>query len=707
MKTRRIAGFLWATLLSVCAMFQSAAAAQLNAAPADQVMVQETPALTGPFTVQATLRIPETDNLALDGIWAVGLSSAPNALPTTLSVAWIQESNSWFGPVWQIRLATDMNSAPPDLFSGKGVGILQGQRYLTLASAVPEAGHVYRFTLAYDATTGATSVVVHDNTTGEVIVNRGLQLPAFTGPLYASAGIRLPAEAEAAQPTPVVESLQAFPYFTPAEVTWSLVELNAKNQTVPVSVVNRTKDVRLLVRMPWKQLTGDLSFVIQDKVGNRKAVRIPNPTVETLTPLPLADLAAGTYQMALVYTANGTDTLLNERTVQVGVVTASLEGVQVRLVNDNQIAVEGDVVLQGDGAIDPASLSLNLKLEALSLLVDNVSLEGKITGTQPAAKQILNSQLPGLGVQPVRVQFAGDAELPDAPLHPYRIWRVALEPVVASDALLQATAYQNLLRIPGIESKAETKPATAIRVMTYNIHAGYGLDEALDLQRLADVMAYSGAQIIGLNEVDQATRRSGYVDQATKLANLLGMHVAYGPNIYYQGGQYGNAILSRFPIVSVENISLPGTNGEKRGVLHAQIDCDGVLIHYLVTHLGLTAEENTLQLRYINKLVGELSGPVVLVGDFNMTAGTDADPGPYVQQYLRDAWQTAANLNMNGKARPASFGKTFSSLTPQRRIDYIFISQELEVPTPEGVFTIDSQASDHRPLVADLRFKSK
>ena len=87
----------------------------------------------------------------------------------------------------------------------------------------------------------------------------------------------------------------------------------------------------------------------------------------------------------------------------------------------------------------------------------------------------------------------------------------------------------------------------SVRVMTFNIRHGRGVDNEINLPRIARVIQ-DGAEVVALNEVDRRTRRSGGVDQVEELANLLDMEYALSPSIEYQGGQYGNAVLSRWPI---------------------------------------------------------------------------------------------------------------------------------------------------------------
>src|SRR5215207_5374554 len=87
-----------------------------------------------------------------------------------------------------------------------------------------------------------------------------------------------------------------------------------------------------------------------------------------------------------------------------------------------------------------------------------------------------------------------------------------------------------------------------LRVMTYNIHVGVGMDKKLDLQRIAGVINQEHPDLVGLQEVDRGVRRTEGKDEIVELAAMTRMHFAFAPNLDYQGGKYGVAILSRWPI---------------------------------------------------------------------------------------------------------------------------------------------------------------
>jgi endonuclease/exonuclease/phosphatase family metal-dependent hydrolase len=247
-------------------------------------------------------------------------------------------------------------------------------------------------------------------------------------------------------------------------------------------------------------------------------------------------------------------------------------------------------------------------------------------------------------------------------------------------------------------------PAEAgVTVMSFNIHHGRGTDGVLDLGRIARVIRASGAGLAGLQEVDRNFgERSDWADQAAGLAQLLGWHVVYGANVDRDPpapgrprSQFGNAVLSRYPVTRWENTHLFRSPGEEqRGLLHAELDVPslvpGAPLHVYVTHLDAFSETDRVQqARQVVDLVAENS-PAVLLGDFNARPET-----PEIGQLtaaLADAW-AAADGGGPVAARPAG--------APPGRIDYIFTSRPLTAAWTT-FRTDDPAASDHLPVVSRL-----
>ncbi|GIP26389.1 metal-dependent hydrolase [Paenibacillus sp. J23TS9] len=240
--------------------------------------------------------------------------------------------------------------------------------------------------------------------------------------------------------------------------------------------------------------------------------------------------------------------------------------------------------------------------------------------------------------------------------------------------------------------------AVGVTVMSYNIHHGVGVDDQLSLQRIADVIRDSGAEIVALQEVDRFYGdRSEYKDQAAELAVLLGYHYAYGSNLDLgpeegraDNRQYGTAILSKHPIIRHENILLSSFEDEPRGALHAIVNLRDVHMNVYNTHLGLDTTSRTVQAQEIIDLATSAQGPKILMGDFN------AEPdSPELQLLLN------SGLFVNS-FQGIEDAYTFPFSNPPEIIDYILTSPTVQHSNQQVIRT---DASDHLPIAVDLAFK--
>jgi len=248
--------------------------------------------------------------------------------------------------------------------------------------------------------------------------------------------------------------------------------------------------------------------------------------------------------------------------------------------------------------------------------------------------------------------------------------------------------------LPGCNSPDITP--VVLRVMTYNIHHAEGLDGKVDLERIANVIRQSNADIVALQEVDKNTRRTGGIDMPADLARRTGMNIVFGANLdNYQGGQYGTAILSRFPIESHENHLLKQTReGEQRGVLQAVLAVNQGQLLFTCTHLDHKADpaERLFSETQFTGLFARHAGlPALLCGDFNDTPASELHKR--LSKKWTDAWSIAGKSN----------GFTMGSANPTRRIDYIWLSSKKNFRV-RWVDVPRSEASDHLPLVAEIRF---
>jgi len=248
-----------------------------------------------------------------------------------------------------------------------------------------------------------------------------------------------------------------------------------------------------------------------------------------------------------------------------------------------------------------------------------------------------------------------------------------------------------------VSAPAHAAPAAqdrTVRVLSWNIHHGRGLDGRLDLARIADEVAASGADIVGLQEVDRHWgERSEFADQPAELARRLHMHVVFGANLDLDPvrpgqprRQYGTAILSDPPIHDWHNTLLPRTGDrEQRGLLEALVTVRDRPLRFATTHLQYDSQQERIaQVAAVREVVGARHEPVVLTGDLNALPGTPEIDA--LTEDLVDAWAEAGT----GDGSTVSGGG---------RLDYVLHSADV---VTRRVAVLSTGASDHLPVSADL-----
>lgn len=254
----------------------------------------------------------------------------------------------------------------------------------------------------------------------------------------------------------------------------------------------------------------------------------------------------------------------------------------------------------------------------------------------------------------------------------------------------------------GCASARSSAATDEIRVLVYNIHAGKDAKGADNLARVADIVRATNADVALLQEVDRGTTRSGEVDQPRVLSGLTGFQAAFGKTLDYQGGEYGIAVLSRWPISADILISLPvippqqrsGGSHEPRGALRAVIESPAGRLEFLNTHIDASRDDfyriqemaRLLQLAYP---IAERGGAPFVGGDLN------AEPGSAVIEMvrgsrLRDAWPECGEGS----------GQSYPADVPVKRIDYLLLPAEWRCVSAK---VLETEVSDHRPVLFILR----
>jgi endonuclease/exonuclease/phosphatase family metal-dependent hydrolase len=236
-----------------------------------------------------------------------------------------------------------------------------------------------------------------------------------------------------------------------------------------------------------------------------------------------------------------------------------------------------------------------------------------------------------------------------------------------------------------------------LRVLTYNIHKCIGgVDRKYDPKRIVDTVGHYQPDVLLLQEVDDQARRSNRDRQVEVLGEMLGMHHrSWFANVKVRGGgEYGNAVLARYPVVSTVNVDLTVAPKKRRSVLHAELRIrhDDVhrAVHVYNMHLGLAQYERKIQLRTFlasHPFAGlHHETPIIVGGDFN------------------DVWGSLGKLllpeGFRGVDRPP---KTFPAWAPMRALDSIYVRGAAQITeVARGETQLAKRASDHRPLYADV-----
>lgn len=227
-----------------------------------------------------------------------------------------------------------------------------------------------------------------------------------------------------------------------------------------------------------------------------------------------------------------------------------------------------------------------------------------------------------------------------------------------------------------------------VRLMTYNIKNGLGMDNVRNVQRIANVINNAAPDVVAVQEVDSVTNRSGRTYVLGEIAERTQMHAYFAPAINYDGGKYGIGMLSRQKPLRVECGHLPGREEERAFLL---VEFDDYI--YCCTHLSLTEEDRIASLPLIRKFAEGVDKPFFLAGDFNAFPESE-----FIAKLKKD-------FNILSDVKQF----TFPSPAPEGTIDYV-----VGLKNPAFRYSVNSTqvlnepvASDHRPILTEVRLAQK
>ena len=224
-----------------------------------------------------------------------------------------------------------------------------------------------------------------------------------------------------------------------------------------------------------------------------------------------------------------------------------------------------------------------------------------------------------------------------------------------------------------------------LRLLTYNIRHGAGMDDVIDLDRQAAVIRNATPDVVGLQEVDSCVKRSSYVPQAAVLGEKTGLYATFGPAIPLTGGKYGVAILSKEQPMSVRNIPLPGK--EKRILLV----CEFQEYVFACTHLDLDDSCRLASVPIILEEAAQWDKPFFICGDWN------DPPSSTLITKLKRSFSFLNNLTNT------SANYTFPAGTPKQTIDYIATYGRVVKSIRKRQVINEPVASDHRPVLVEVK----
>lgn len=255
--------------------------------------------------------------------------------------------------------------------------------------------------------------------------------------------------------------------------------------------------------------------------------------------------------------------------------------------------------------------------------------------------------------------------------------------------VLLLSLFINLLSFKAL-AQAPVDSSRVVRVLTFNIYHGETMKGDFDLDRIADVIRSTDPDLVALQEVDFNTNRARNMDLATELGIRTGLAPLFGQAMPYDGGEYGEGILSRYSFLSTKNHALSARQGkEPRAALEVNVLLKSKdTIRFIGTHLDHTKEETEriTQAYELNRFFAKDDKPSILAGDLNAT------PGSQTMNILLKEWKRSSS-----KDEP-----TAPAVNPRVKIDYILSRPAHRWRVLETRVINDEIASDHRPVLSVL-----
>ncbi|MGI9532980.1 endonuclease/exonuclease/phosphatase family protein [Lutimonas sp.] len=234
-----------------------------------------------------------------------------------------------------------------------------------------------------------------------------------------------------------------------------------------------------------------------------------------------------------------------------------------------------------------------------------------------------------------------------------------------------------------------------LKLMSYNIRHGEGMDSMLDLSRVAEIIKAQEPDLCGLQEIDNFCLRSDSVGQTDYLAQKVGMTGAFGKFMDYQGGEYGMATLSSKPLISTMLLQLPdGIDEPRSAIIHEVEIAVGCTIIFVNVHFDWVEDKEGVssrlnQAKTLMQYINTLNKATIITGDFNCTPDS-----PTMQYFYEQGFEF-----INKGADNLSFQGTVKS-----EIDHVIYrnTKSVKFRVKKSMLLDEAVVSDHRPLIAEM-----
>ncbi len=271
-----------------------------------------------------------------------------------------------------------------------------------------------------------------------------------------------------------------------------------------------------------------------------------------------------------------------------------------------------------------------------------------------------------------------------------KTYRRACKKFVFLYAMAALLVIPLIMLLPLKNTDGYKKEGGPVRVMDYNIHQGFNIKGYLDLESIARLIERSGADVVSLQEVSRGWVINGSADNLAWLSDRLDMDYIFMPA---SDAVWGNAILSRYPIKLIKSGFLPRLGAPlRRSFLLAEIEpADGKNINIMCVHLHHIEGEGQIREKQVEEILTEWAGlkRTAVMGDFNAETGE-----PEIEK-MRDAGFIDSQLQLGEEEK-----LTWVHYEPYRRIDYIWVTADLEISDVDVTY---STASDHLPVIVNIK----